>query len=145
MPLLSRFFATLFRFIQTSPNLDIYTDGSSKNGFGSWAFIISRNGQPIVERSGRVRRASSNVMEFQAAIEALGSLPANSKVTLFSDSRILVDAMKSGAGPRAYQDQMDTLMRLNEKHTIKWQWIKAHNGIALNELCDALCTLARSG
>jgi len=104
----------------------------------------TRNGKCITEHSQKVRRASSNVMEFQAAIEALGSAPANSQVTLFSDSRILIDTMKFGEGPRAYQTQIDILMDLNHKHHIKWHWVKAHSGNKFNERCDELCTLARS-
>lgn len=82
-------------------------------------------------------------MEFQAAIEALSFVPENSNVTLFSDSRILVDAMKKGDPLRAHQAQIEALRRFNDKHTIKWQWVKAHNGNKLNERCDELCTLAR--
>jgi ribonuclease HI len=133
----------LFNFIRNYSALEIYTDGSSKNGFGSWAYIISRRGKCMVEKSGRIRRANSNVMEFQAAIEALNSVPVNSKVTLFSDSRILVDAMRYGSGPDAHQNQIDILMDLKRKHNIKWQWIKGHNGNKFNERCDELCTLAR--
>lgn len=123
---------------------EIYTDGSSKGAVGSWAYVISRNGKCIVENSGRVRRANSNSMEFQAAIEALGFFPENSNITLFSDSRILVDAMKKGHPVRAHQTQIEALMHFNDKHKIKWQWVKAHSGNKLNERCDELCTLART-
>lgn len=82
-------------------------------------------------------------MEFQAAIEALNFVSKKSKITLFSDSRILVDAMKNGCGPRAYQAQFDILARLNQKHNITWRWVKSHNGNKFNERCDKLCTLAR--
>ena len=127
-----------------SSAVEVYTDGSSKNGFGSWAYVISRRGECLAENSGRVRGANSNRMEFQAAIEALHSLPENSKITLFSDSRILVDAMTSGDGPAAHQNQMDELLKLNEKNKITWQWVKAHNGNLYNERCDELCILART-
>jgi ribonuclease HI len=124
--------------------LEIYTDGSSKDGVGSWAYIISRRGKCIREDSGRIRGANSNVMEIRAAIEALSSIPENSNVTLFSDSRILVDAMTLGEVPRAYQTQIDILIGLNRKHKIHWQWVKAHNGNEFNERCDVLCILARA-
>ena len=130
-------------FFRNFSVVEIYTDGSSKGAFGSWAYIISRHGKCIIENSGRVRRANSNNMEFQAAIEALSSVPLNSKVILFSDSRILVDAMNFGKSPRAHQTQIDILKQLNEKHKIAWRWVKAHSGNSLNERCDELCTLAR--
>ncbi|MEK6628678.1 MAG: ribonuclease H [Bdellovibrionota bacterium] len=141
---LTAIYRRLLNNVRNSSTLEIYTDGSSKGGVGSWAYVISQNGKCIVENSGRIRRANSNSMEFQAAIEALSFVPENSNVTLFSDSRILVNAMKYGEPLSAHQPQIDTLMGFNDKHTIKWQWVKAHNGNKLNERCDELCTLARN-
>lgn len=137
------FFSKLINFFTDFSVLEIYTDGSSKRGVGSWAYVVSRRGKCVVENSGRNRRANSNRMEFQAAIEALSSVPKNSKVKLFSDSRILVNTMKLGAGPQAHQAQIETLLRLNLSHRVEWQWVKAHNGNKWNERCDELCTLAR--
>lgn len=141
---LSRLFASVLRYLGDSSTLEIYTDGSSKDGLGSWSYVVSQSGKSIAENSGCVRHGNSNVMEFQAAIEALSTAPANSKVKLFSDSRILVDAMKFREGPNTYQTQIDTLLRLSQKHKIQWQWIKAHNGNKFNERCDELCILART-
>jgi ribonuclease HI len=133
----------MLSYIKNFTTLEIYTDGSSKNGYGSWAYIISRRRKCIIENSGRIRGANSNAMEFQAAIEALSAISTNSKVILFSDSKILIDAMSDGVGPKAFQTQIDILMRLNSKLKIKWHWIKAHNGNKFNERCDELCALAR--
>lgn len=130
--------------VRRSSELEIYTDGGSKDAVGSWAYVVSRNGKLIAEKSGKLRRGSSNVMEFQAAIEALKSVPQNSMITLFSDSRILIDAMTAGEGPRAFQNQIATLLSLSRKCNVRWQWIKAHNGNKLNERCDELCISARS-
>ncbi|MGE3974546.1 MAG: ribonuclease H [Bdellovibrionales bacterium] len=131
-------------FFKNYWRLEIYTDGSHKGGYGSWAYLITRRGKCVTETSGRIRHANSNTMEFQAVIEALSSIPENSKVTLFSDSKILIDAMKFGEGPPAFQTQLQILKGLNEKHDIQWQWVKAHNGNKFNERCDELCTLART-
>jgi ribonuclease HI len=141
---LVRLFRKALEYFKRSRPFEIYTDGSHKNGYGSWAYVVTQSGECIYSSSKRVRRASSNAMEFQAAIEALSSIPENSSCSLFSDSRILVDAMKFGICPRGYQDQFDLLKSLNEKHNIQWQWIKAHSGNKFNERCDELCILARS-
>lgn len=130
-------------FFKSFSTLEIYTDGGSKDGVGSWAYVITKRGQLIEEKSARIRRANSNSMEFQAAIEAVSSLKVHSKMTLFSDSKVLIDAMNSGAGPQAHQEQLETLNQLNQKHKIKWQWVKAHSGNVFNERCDELCSLAR--
>ena len=137
------FLTPITNLLQSLRAIEIYTDGSSKDGFGSWAYVISKRGKLLQERFGRVRGANSNTMEFQAAVEALKSLSQDSKITLYSDSRILVDAMISGDGPRAHQDQLDLLLDLAKRHRIQWKWIKAHSGHVLNERCDELCKLAR--
>lgn len=86
-------------------------------------------------------------MEFQAAIEALTSLPEGIEATLFSDSRILIDSMTIWKGtdlrPESLAPQIDELDRLNERRFIAWKWIKAHAGHEFNERCDALCIAAR--
>lgn len=133
----------MFHFFKRFFAFEIYTDGSSKDGVGSWAYVISRRGHCLGEKSGRVRRASSNAMEFQAAIEALTSIPPNSNVTLFTDSKILIDTIVSGKGHASFQPQMDLLFPLTQRHTITWRWIKAHNGNKFNERCDELCTMIR--
>jgi ribonuclease HI len=143
-----RFFSkTFFQLARTIyknySRLEIYTDGSSKDGFGSWAYLISRHGKCISEKAGRIRCANSNTMEFQAAIEALQALPESSNITLFTDSKILVDTMTFGKGHSSFQTQIDSLLQLTQKHHIQWKWIKAHNGNKFNERCDELCTLIR--
>jgi ribonuclease HI len=82
-------------------------------------------------------------MEFQAAIEALSSLTKKTKAILFSDSRILIDAMKNIERPRAFQPQIEILLKLCQRHKITWQWIKAHSNRPFNDRCDELCTLTR--
>lgn len=136
--------SSLANWFQRSPELEIYTDGSSKDGIGSWAFVISRKGKVLSEKSGRMRRANSNAMELQAAIEALKAVPQGSKINLFSDSRILVDAMQTGEGPSAFQGQISALLSLVGNCNIKWHWVKAHSGNKLNERCDELCVAART-
>jgi ribonuclease HI len=83
-------------------------------------------------------------MEFQAAIEALQSITKSSEIVVFSDSRILVDTMKSGEGPRAFSRQIEVLIQYSRRRKISWRWVKAHNSNKFNERCDELCTLARS-
>ena len=126
-----------------SRELQVYTDGSSKDEVGSWAYLIVQNGKLIAENSGRIRQGNSNVMEFQAAIEALSALPENSKARVYSDSSILVQAMKALEQPPAFRTEIEALLELSQKHSIQWQWIKGHNGNRYNERCDELCKLAR--
>lgn len=95
-------------------------------------------------------------MEFQAAIEAIRSLPQKSRATLYSDCRILIDAMtssrfewkkngwlKSKGQPIPNVDLIMQLDELTNSHKINWKWIRAHSGKIYNDRCDELCLLAR--
>jgi ribonuclease HI len=139
--------AVLKFFFRRTPVVDIYTDGSAKEGRGAWAFVIVRGGSVACEKSAGVRRASSNPMEFRAAIEALKSLEEKTTATLYSDSRILVDSMtvwqSTDLRPRGLEAELAELDELAVKHTITWKWIKAHAGHEFNERCDQLCIRAR--
>jgi ribonuclease HI len=110
----------------------------------------------IAENSKLVKKTSSNRMEFQAAIEALTSLPEKTRARLYTDSSILIDAVtrwapiwetheweKENGSPIPNVDLIKTLHELNQKHRIEWKWVKAHSGIEFNERCDQLCIQAR--
>lgn len=136
----------------------VYTDGSHKGRWGSWAYIILNNDAVYKQASARVLKTGSTRMEIQAAIEALLVLPVNSSVEIFSDSKILIDAVtkkmenwkqvgwvsKSNI-PVPNVDLFLILDRLSKTHQIKWQWIKAHAGNIYNERCDQMCTQTRLG
>ncbi|MDG0816415.1 ribonuclease H family protein [Bdellovibrio svalbardensis] len=155
-----RVFQKLVQFICTkdkSPVFEIYTDGSWKAGRGAWAYVQVKNGQITKEDSGPARKTNCTRMEFQAAIEALRSLPLGTKATLYSDSRILVDTMtlwlsdwkQNGWLKKTGQeipsvDQIKILDSLNEQHSISWRWVRAHAGVVFNERCDQLCIQART-
>ena len=135
----------LNNFFGFKRKLDIYTDGSHKAKWGSWAFVIVEGGQIIFESSGRAKKTNSYRMEFQAAIEALSYLKAGSKACVYSDSRVLIQiATKIKDAPAANADQIVQLEQLLATRDISWQWVKAHSGIKFNERCDELCTQARS-
>lgn len=120
----------------------VYTDGSQKDGWGSWAFIVTQKNQILHESAGKVRKANSNQMEFTAAIKALQFLPPHAKVQLFTDSRILIQTMLGEIAPVAFEKLATEIKSSNQ--TISWHWVKAHSGNQLNERCDQLCIQARS-
>ena len=142
--------------IKQKTGIEIYTDGSHKGAYGSWAYVMVRGGKVIAEAFGREKNTTSYRMEFQAAIEALKALPKDSKVSLYSDCRDLVDTatlwaeewksngwIKKTGRPIPNVDLIILLDELNSNHKITWKWIKAHSGISYNERCDELCLNAR--
>lgn len=122
----------------------IYTDGSQKGAWGSWAFVVVQKDKTIHEFSGRKRRASSNEMEFQAALQALRFLPEQAEAEIFTDSRIIVESMTISKIPLAFQVQIKEIQNLSSKRKITWHWVKAHSGVIHNERCDELCIRARN-
>ncbi|MDZ4660548.1 MAG: ribonuclease H [Pseudomonadota bacterium] len=147
---------TALALIRRDKSLQIFTDGSFKGRWGTWAFVILQDDIVIHEISGRESKTCSNRMEYQAAIEALKILPRGSKANIYSDSRIVVDNitlhapfwkdnrwLKKNGRPIPNVDQIKILYRLCARHSVKWKWIKAHSGIQYNERCDRLCIKAR--
>ena len=137
------------------PPLHVYTDGSFKDGRGSWAFVVVRRGRIVAERSGKAKNTTSNRMEFQAALEALRFLSPSRRAFISTDSRVLLEALeeipvwkaqnwvKSRGQPIPGLDQIQALDRLLAGRQISWRWVKAHSGVYFNERCDELCSLAR--
>ena len=136
---------------------EIYTDGSCKDGRGSWAYLIVQGKTILRKDFGRCDKTSSHRMEFQAAIEAMKNLPPNSKAVLYSDFKVLIetvnrwipewsenDWLKENGLPCPNSDQVKGLHHWNEQHQIQWRWIRAHSGVVYNEYCDQLCLMARS-
>ena len=91
-----------------------------------------------------VKDTTCNRMELQAAIEALRSLSPKSRAALYSDSRVLIDALNlEGKQPHPDLDLIKTLEELKDQHEISWNWVRGHSGNLLNERCDQLCSAAR--
>ena len=136
-------------------HVDIYTDGACRGnpGKGGWGAILIYAG---VERelSGGERSTTNNRMELTAAIEALSALKEKCEVTLYSDSKYMIDAIekkwvyswkqkgwkKADKSPALNPDLWEKLLALIEKHDVTFVWVKGHNGHAYNERCDTLAT-----
>lgn len=134
-------------------HVDIYTDGACKGnpGPGGWGAVIVY-GAAEKELSGGEKKTTNNRMELTAAVSALSALKEPCEVTLYSDSKYLVDAMtrgwavswrsrgwiKSDKKPALNPDLWQKLLELTEMHSIKFVWVKGHAGHRYNERCDSL-------
>ena len=74
--------------------ISIYTDGAciGNPGKGGWAAIII---EPTGEREivGFEKSTTNNRMELKAVIEALKEIEVNSQISLFSDSKYVIDGI----------------------------------------------------
>ena len=135
-------------------DVQIYTDGACRGnpGNGGWGVVLVW-GKYERELSGGERDTTNNRMELMAAISGLEALRERCHVTLYSDSKYLVDAFNKEwvtswekAGWRRGRDELknpdlwDRLFSLTEMHEVTFIWVKGHNGHGYNERCDALAT-----
>jgi ribonuclease HI len=138
--------------VSGKPSVEIFTDGacSGNPGPGGWGVILRANGVEK-ELSGGDRATTNNRMEMMAAIQALGVLKVPSAVTLYSDSRYLIDGAtqwlakwkKNGWKTSDKKPvKNDDLWRLLEvemaRHDMQWRWVRGHDGHPENERVDAL-------
>jgi ribonuclease HI len=136
--------------------VDIYTDGacSGNPGPGGWGALL-RYGEVEKELSGGERDTTNNRMEMMAVIMALESLKTPCRVSLYSDSKYVLDGIekwlpnwkRSGwkTASRTPVKNAELWKRLDEaikRHSISWHWVKGHAGHVENERVDALARLA---
>lgn len=136
-------------------HVDIYTDGACRGnpGRGGWGAILVYGGVEK-ELSGGEVSTTNNRMELTAAIRALSALREPCEVTLYSDSKYLVDAIEKGwarswrakgwrkadKSPALNPDLWEALLSQLERHNVTLVWVKGHAGHAYNERCDRLAT-----
>lgn len=147
-------------------NVSIYTDGAARGnpdgpgGYGTVLHYVDGTGT-VHERelSQGYVKTTNNRMELMAAIAGLEALKTNCDVTLYSDSKYLVDAFnkhwiegwlakgwKRGKNePVKNIDLWKRLLAAKEKHNVTFVWVKGHDGHEFNERCDRLATSAADG
>ncbi|XTZ11941.1 MAG: ribonuclease HI [cyanobacterium endosymbiont of Rhopalodia inflata] len=135
----------------------IYTDGacSGNPGAGGYGTILIYN-EYRKKLSGGFRLTTNNRMEMMAAIVGLEILNTKCDVTLYTDSRYLVDAITKGWAKKwrdnswkrnkkesaKNPDLWQQLLDLCEKHQVNFVWVKGHAGHPENEYCDHLAVKA---
>ena len=141
----------------TMKSVTIYTDGACSGNPGPGGYgtvLIYRDFRK--ELSGGFRRTTNNRMEMMAAIVGLKLLKQACQVTLYSDSKYIVDAMRQGWAKRwkakgwwrnkkeraKNPDLWEELLQLSDFHQVEFVWVKGHAGNKENECCDRLAVAA---
>jgi ribonuclease HI len=121
----------------------IYTDGAclGNPGPGGYGALLVC-GEQRREISGGCQFTTNNRMEILAAIRALESLKRRCCVTIYSDSRYLVDTIERGWLRGANKDLWTQLLELCAQHEVSFRWVRGHAGHPENERCDELATEA---
>ena len=135
----------------------LYTDGacSGNPGRGGYGALLV-HGARRMEISGGYRLTTNNRMELMSVIKGLETLKERCKVSVFSDSKYVVDAISKGWAkkwrangwwrnkkePAINPDLWERLLELCEGHNVQFHWVKGHSGHPENERCDQLATRA---
>ena len=141
-------------------HVTIYTDGAciGNPGPGGYGAVLLYNGNRQ-ELSGGYRRTTNNRMEIMAVLAGLRYLKEPCRVTVYSDSRYVVDAMSKGWAerwrakgwtkgdrtPALNPDLWAEMLDLSDRHQVEYRWVKGHAGDPENERCDELAVAAARG
>lgn len=138
-------------------SLDIYTDGacSGNPGAGGYGVVMLYKGARK-ELSEGYKVTTNNRMEMLAVIKALECLKEPCKITLYSDSKYVVDSItkgwvygwkkrgwvKSDKKKALNIDLWERLLVLLDIHNVEFVWVKGHADNVENERCDQLARMA---
>lgn len=143
-------------------NVQIYTDGacSGNPGPGGYGTILvysdANNQKHEKELSEGFSCVTNNQMELMAVIVGLEALKKPCSVTIFSDSKYVVDAFNNkwidgwikkgwktaGKTPVKNVELWKRLLSAKENHEVEFIWVKGHAGHEYNERCDSLAVTA---
>ncbi len=134
-------------------NITIYTDGAARGNPGPGGYgVVMLAGQLRKELSDGFELTTNNRMELLAAIAGLEALKIEkSQVTIYSDSKYVVDAVEKGwiwnwikirFKGKKNEDLWRRFIKVYEKHEVKFIWVKGHANIPENERCDQLAVEA---
>ena len=138
----------------------IHTDGSclGNPGPGGYGVVLEHDGREK-ELSSGFRRTTNNRMEILAVIVGLEALMERCSVTVYSDSRYVVDAVEKGWARKwrangwmrnkreqaVNPDLWERLLTSIEKHHVELKWVRGHSGNAGNVRADKLAVAAANG
>lgn len=139
--------------------VSIYTDGACSGNPGPGGYgIILVYGEREKELSAGYRKTTNNRMELLAVIRALEALKEPCAVTLYSDSKYVIDAITQGwavtwqkngwkrkGGKALNPDLWEQLLRLSQIHSLSCVWVKGHAENERNNRCDQLAVAASQG
>jgi len=142
-------------FDNSKKNIVIYTDGycesnpSGKGGLGA-VVINGETKEVLTEILQGFHSTTNNRMEVLAGIYALESLVEPSNIIMYSDSQYFINSasswvfgwLRKGFVGKKNVDLWYRYLAASVQHTIRFVWVKGHNGDRWNEHCDDLAEKA---
>jgi ribonuclease HI len=142
----------------------LYTDGACSGnpgagGYGAILVHVDSNGiKHEKEFSAGYEHTTNNQMELLAVIIGLEALKKPCNVTVYSDSKYVVDAFNNkwiegwiakgwrtaNKAPVKNVELWKRLLKAKDNHDVEFIWVKGHASNEYNNLCDKLAVEARS-
>lgn len=139
------------------PHITVYTDGacSGNPGPGGWGALLQWQDKEKT-LSGSAPNTTNNRMELTAVIQALDALKKPCRVSIHSDSALIINAFTQGwvdnwlrrgwkkadKKPVENRDLWEQLLKKMEPHEVEWVKVKGHAGDARNNQVDRLAVEA---
>jgi len=135
----------------------IYTDGAAEPNPGPGGYgVVLMAGNHRKELSGGFHRTTNNRMELMGVIVGLEALTKPCRVTLYSDSKYVVESVERGSVLRWSEnnwfrtkkdkaknaDLWARFLAIYTMHQVRFRWVKGHAGVPENERCDELAVAA---
>ena len=148
--------------MEEKTKVNLYTDGACSGnpgvgGYGAILVHVDANGvKHEKEFSQGYQMTTNNQMELLAVIVGLEALKKPCNVTIYSDSKYVVDAFNNkwidgwiakgwktaGKSPVKNVDLWKRLLEAKKTHDVEFIWVKGHAGHEYNERCDSLAVAA---
>lgn len=141
----------------------IYTDGAARGnpdgpgGYGTVLEYTDAGGKLHTrELSQGYVKTTNNRMELMGVIAGLEALTRPCEIDLYSDSKYVIDAFNKHwldnwlktdwkKGKVKNIDLWQRLLAAKKPHSVRFHWVKGHDGQPQNERCDTLATTAADG
>ena len=125
--------------------------GAGHPGRGGYGVILLAPPNHRKELNAGFRLTTNNRMELMAVCVGLEALKVSCDVTVYSDSRYVVDAVEKGWvfgwERKQFKDKKNPdlwmrFLRIYRRHRVRFVWVKGHAENPLNERADQLAVAA---
>jgi ribonuclease HI len=133
--------------------LTVHTDGacSGNPGPGGWSVVFDLDGTAVAEFSGSSgERTTNNRMELTAVREAIRRAPAQARLEIVTDSKVVIGWLDQGFKRNDPSiavlcreiDELRATRATANGGTINFKYVRGHNGDPMNERADQLARAA---
>ncbi len=132
--------------VENPAAIHLWSDGACSGNPGpAGAGTVLLFGDRRKEISTWLGEGTNNVAELVAVLQGLEALrlPVRRRLVVHTDSKYVIGVLARGWKARANGELVQQLREhLDGIGGVVWHWVRGHEGVELNERCDALARLA---